>query len=244
MPWFRDLYADAVKNCGYALRPNEKLIALIYADYAGDADNPTNDVSWVSWPELSERTGIRSKDAINRALRSLERIGWLQLVQKKTQHRSARYRLVIPEHPEVRETYVWSDEAEPPEVREADDSAPPDVRETDGSPVDNTSSVVRETDHWEGSEVRETTPEVRETTPRGTPDVPDHSKETPTTNKPLALSTEPQTARDPDCRHTSWTVDGYCVACDRYEPCGDCRRLVKITPAGRCWQHQDHQAAS
>jgi hypothetical protein len=233
VPWFRDLYADAVKNCGYALRPNEKLIALIYADYAGDADNPRNNVSWVSWPELSEKTGIRSKDALNRALRGLEKTGWLKLKDKRTQHKSPRYWIVIPDHPEVRETYVWDGEELTPEVREAD-----------RCPVDNTASVVRETDHWDSSEVRETTPEVRETTPRGTPDVPDHSKENRTIKGVVGPGAQPQDARDPACPHRTWTHDHFCVKCDLHEPCADCRRLLKITPDGRCWQHQDHVAAS
>jgi hypothetical protein len=159
--WFRDKYADAVWETE-ALRPNEKLVALVYADHAGDKEKPDNDIAWVTWPRLSQWTGIRSKDGINRALRGLEAAGWLVEIEKRRQHRSARYRLVIPECPEVRETYVWEE---------------PEVRETDLSEQESNRPDVRDTDHWDSPEVRETTPEVRETTPRGTRDGPDFSKE-------------------------------------------------------------------
>lgn len=240
MPWFRDKYADAVRDCGYALRPNEKLIALTYADHAGDPEKPMNDVSWVSWPRLSEQTGIRSKDAINRALRHLEKRGWLVLVEKKTQHKSPRYRLVIPENPEVRETYVW----EEPEVRETDLS---EVRETDVSEVRETdvsaTPDVRLADICDTPEVRETTPEVRETTTSGTPDGPDPSTDTSTTDDPQSLDSNHRTREKPRCLHR-WTADGDCLVCHRHEPCPDCRRLARISDTIRCHQHQDHQEAS
>lgn len=233
MPWFRDLYADAVRDCGYALRPNEKLVALVYADHAGDPEKPLNDVSWVSWPRLSEQTGIRSKDALNRALRHLEKRGWLVLVSKRTQHKSPRYRLVIPENPEVREAYVWKE----PEVRETDVS---DVREADVSADPD----VRLADICDTPEVRLATPEVRETTPRRTPDVPDPSTDPSTTDKPPIPRPQPQDARTkPRCRH-KWTADGDCLNCKRYEPCPECRRLARINDTIRCHQHQDHQEAS
>ncbi|WBQ02998.1 hypothetical protein [Kribbella sp. CA-293567] len=253
MPWFRDKYAEAVWGSD-SLRPNEKLVALTYAEYAGDETKPDKDDAWVTWAELSLRTGLRSKDAINRALRGLEAAGWLIQLTKARQHKSPRYRLVIqntnlratydradePEDPAVREAYP----SDPVEVRLADGSESPEVREADACPVDNPTPEVRLTDNWTAPEVRDTDSGVRETTPRGTRGVPNNSKETLTIKAVLGSGTEPQDARAPDCRHTSWTVDGYCVRCDRHEPCGDCRRLLKVTPDGRCWQHQDQAAAS
>ena len=234
MPWYRDQYADAVWECE-SLRPNEKLVLLTYADHAGDPENPANDVAWVSWPRMSQRTGIRSKDTLNRAVRYLEKRGWLVLAEARRQHRSPRYRLVIPPNPEVRETYVW----EEPEVRETDDrpvdNQAPEVREADVSAV----SEVRLTDVSETPEVRETTPEVRETTARGTGNGPDPSTDPSTTDNPLIPEQKPQDAHDPGCPHRRFTRDGHCIACDHYEPCPDCRRLIRIKPTMRCYQHQE-----
>jgi hypothetical protein len=237
VPWFRDTYADAVRDCGYALRPNEKLVALVYAEHAGDPKNPANDVSWVAWGRLSEQTGIRSKDALNRAVRHLEKRGWLVLVEPRRQHRSPRYRIRVPDQPDVRDTYVWDG----PEVREPDDSAPvenpPEVRETDLSEH----PAVRPTDHSHPPEVRETTPDVRETTPRGTPHGPDPSTDPSTTDKPPSLERNHKPRAS--CRH-KWTADGWCLKCDRHEPCSDCRHLARINDTIRCHQHQDHQESA
>lgn len=234
MPWYRDQYADAVRDCGYALRPNEKLVALVYADHAGDPEKPGNDVAWVSWPRLSEQTGIRSKDALNRAVRHLEKRGWLVLAEGRRQHKSPRYRIAIPANPEVRETYVWEES----EVRETDhcsvDNQAPEVRGTDVSAV----SEVRLADICDNPEVRETTPEVRETTLRGTRDVPDPSTDPSTTDNPPALSAQPQDAR-PVCKHPHWTADGDCVKCGHHDPCPDCRRLARINPTMHCYRHQE-----
>lgn len=231
MPWFRDLYEEAVWESD-SLRPNEKLVAKVYADHAGNPEKPDNDVSWVVWRRLSQRTGIRSKDALNRAVQGLVASGWLVLVEGRKQWRSPRYRLVIPTPSEVRGTDHCEQE-----------KAPPEVRETDDNPVDEGTSEVRLADNYEGAEVRETTAEVRQTTTRGTADGPDSSKDSSTTDDPLALRPQPQNAKPP-CRHVTWTFDHYCVACDLYEPCADCRRLARIGPHMRCHQHQAHQAAS
>lgn len=102
--WFRDTYADAVWGPN-ALRPLEVLVALAYARFAGDRTDPDNDVSWVTWTTLSELTGIRSKDALNRAIHGLVDGGWMVQVEPPRQHYSPRYRLVIPPNPEVRATY-------------------------------------------------------------------------------------------------------------------------------------------
>lgn len=154
-------FADAVWE-SEALTTNERIVALAYADHAGAGDSPF-DVAWVDWNRLSQRTGIRSKDAINRAMRGLISAGWLELVEPKRQHRPARYRLVIPDRPDVRVTYLWTD------------------------------SEVRETDSCDPSDVRETTPEVRETTARGTAGVPDPPTDPPTDPRPMAdVGAQPQ----------------------------------------------------
>jgi len=241
VPWFRDLYAAAVWDCE-ALRPNEKLVALVYADHAGDPENPGNDVAWVVWRRLSGRTGIRSKTALSNALKGLQAAGWLVLIEGRKQHYSPRYRLVIPERPEVRETYVWDGEQEPAEVHEADNS-----------PVENPAPEVHETDNWESSEVapvdnnpapvvHETTPVVHETTARGPRNGPDFSNNPSTTDNPPSLDSNHRT-RETTCKH-KWTADGDCLHCSRHEPCPDCRRLARIGPDIRCYQHQDHQEAS
>jgi hypothetical protein len=239
VPWFRDQYADAVRDSKYALRPNEKLVALIYADHAGDPENPGNDVAWVSWGRLSEQTGIRSKDALNRAVRHLEKRGWLQLVEARKQHRSPRYRLVIPDEPEVRAAYVWDGS----EVREEDLSTPVDNPASGTGDVPLKESSGTPDGHLELSEVRETTPEVRETTSRGTPDGPD-----PSTNPSTTPISGPETSNyrpraKPKCKH-QWSVDHYCSFCQRHEPCPDCRRLARINDTIRCHQHQPAQEAS
>lgn len=109
--WPRDAYVEAVWE-SETLRPNERLVAYAFARYAGSTD-----VAWCSWDELRRRTGIRSRDAINRALGGLLNAGWLVEVEHSRQHYSARYRLAIPPQgsvkrtaepvPGVRETDVW-----------------------------------------------------------------------------------------------------------------------------------------
>lgn len=243
MPWFRDEYSQKVWECD-SLRPNEILVALAYADHAGDPDNPSNDIAWVVWRRLSQRTGIRSKDALSRALQGLVAAGWMELVEARKQHRSPRYRLMIPEFPEVRQTYDCETDENESEVRL------PNIR-----PVDNQGPEVREADNWMDSEValtdnsatpevRETDPVVRETTARGTRGRPDFSTEPqPDTSTPVS-SAQPQDAR-PVCNHPHWTADHDCVKCGHHEPCPDCRRLLRIGPHMRCHRHnEDHLEAS
>lgn len=114
MKRFRDRYTDALWKPN-ALRPNETLVALAYAKYAGakaiDGEQSREDVSWVTWATLSDMTGIRSKDALNRAVKGLIESGWMTPFEQRRQHRAPRYQLVIPTHPEVRLTY-HSDETQ------------------------------------------------------------------------------------------------------------------------------------
>ncbi|WP_083427372.1 helix-turn-helix domain-containing protein [Geodermatophilus obscurus] len=93
MSWPRDAWTDAVWN-STTLKPLERLVALVYAKYAGDSD-----IAWVTFPVLMQRTGL-SRDAASRALRGLESKGWLVLVERARQHHSARYRLQIPTVPD------------------------------------------------------------------------------------------------------------------------------------------------
>lgn len=242
MPWFRDEYAEAVWECA-SLRPNEKLVALTYADHAGNPEKPGNDVAWVVWRRLSERTGIRSKTSLSRAVRGLEAAGWLVLAEGRKQHYSPRYRLVIPKQPEVRETYVWEGDPSTSEVAEVDncyvDNQPPEVHEEDNRPL----SEVAEMDNSADPVVHEMTPEVAEMTSRGSGSGPDLSYNLSTTDNPGTSSAKPQTAR-PVCKHPHWTADDDCVKCGHHEPCRDCRRLSRIGPHMRCHQHQPQQEAS
>lgn len=61
-------------------------------------------MSWCTWEELRRRTGIRSRDSLSRAITGLVSGGWLVVVEKARQHRSARYRLVIPTLPSSPDT--------------------------------------------------------------------------------------------------------------------------------------------
>lgn len=110
---FRQQYQDALwaEN---ALRPNELLVALAYAKYAGAKDPRTgekapDDVAWVEWVTLSTLTKIRSRDALNRATRGLVDAGWMRQVEAARQHRAPRYQLTIPTRPDARLCIVVPD---------------------------------------------------------------------------------------------------------------------------------------
>ncbi|GAA4075664.1 hypothetical protein ACFFOS_27460 [Nocardioides kongjuensis] len=107
---FRSRYSDAIWAPN-ALRPNEKLVALTYIRYAGAKDPRTgeiadDDVSWVDSVTLAEHTGIRSRDTLHRALKALVEAGWMVQIEAARQYRSPRYRLTIPDRPDVRFTYT------------------------------------------------------------------------------------------------------------------------------------------
>lgn len=239
MPWFRDTYAEAVWECA-SLRPIEKIVALTYAQHAGaPKPKPDSDVSWVVWRRLSQLTGIRSKTTLSKVTRALEAAGWMVLVEGKKQHKSPRYQLVIPENPEVRETYVWDGDQEPPEVHELD-IKPVDIPPAEVQELDN--SEVREMDNSAPPVVHELAPEVQEMTARGSGTGPDSSKDTSTTH-PGTQDTNHRTPAKPTCKH-KWTADGDCLHCERFEPCPECRRLARYNDTIRCHQHQDHQEAS
>lgn len=89
--WHRDVWFDAVWDSD-GPKPNERLLAYTFARYAG-----RKRVTWCPWNELQKRSGIKSRDAIHRAIRGLVEGGWLVEVQRARQYYSARYELTIPE---------------------------------------------------------------------------------------------------------------------------------------------------
>lgn len=111
--WPRDLWLDALWEAEH-LRPNERLVAHVFARYAG-----RETTTWCSWDELRRRTGLRSRDAIWRALQGLLTAGWLAGVSPPRQHSSAVYRMTGP---------AGSGFSAGPDVRLTDVS---EVRETD-----------------------------------------------------------------------------------------------------------------
>jgi biotin operon repressor len=123
--WPRDLWLEAIWE-DEAVKPYERVVAHVYARYAGKGET-----TWCSWDELRRRTGIKSKDAIWRAVSGLKKAGWLIEESPARQHRSAVYRLTSPlagivvgvrlpdlyPVPDIRETDPWTSSADP-EVRE------------------------------------------------------------------------------------------------------------------------------
>lgn len=140
--WPRDKWLEAIWESD-VLTANERCVAYVYARYAGKLD-----ISWCVWDELRKRSGIKSRDAINRAIKGLLAGGWLELTEPARQHYSARYRLTIPQQ-SARRT---------PEPVDGAPSSTGNGRLTGR----RTAPVVRETDC---PVVRETTPVVRETDP-------------------------------------------------------------------------------
>lgn len=87
--WPRDIWLDAIWDCP-DVKPNERAVAYAYARYAG-----ASDTTWCPWDELKRRTGIRSRDALSRAISGLIEAGWIVEVERARQHYSARYRLTV-----------------------------------------------------------------------------------------------------------------------------------------------------
>jgi hypothetical protein len=69
--WPRDLWLEAIWE-DESLKPNERQVAYVYSRYAG-----RQDTTWCAWAELRRRTGLRSRDAVWRAIQGLQKAGWL-----------------------------------------------------------------------------------------------------------------------------------------------------------------------
>jgi len=119
-PWHRDVWMDAVWDS--TLKPNERAVAYAFYRYAGNKKT-----SWCTWEELIRRTGIKSRNGVWLALKSLIELGWLEESEKARQHYSARYKLVIPP---VQESPVGTPETSPtgtpedPDVPHGDPDVP------------------------------------------------------------------------------------------------------------------------
>lgn len=87
-PTARHVWRDHVWDDS-GLTPTERLVALAFEKYA------SAELVWVSQPELMRITGLKRTAALN-SVRSLQRLGWLELVEKQQQHRAPRYRLTLP----------------------------------------------------------------------------------------------------------------------------------------------------
>lgn len=96
--WPRDIWIDAMWN-NDALKPNERVVAYAYYRYAG-----SKRTTWCAWNELRARTGIKSRDALNRAIKGLIDGGWLREAKSARQHYSAIYRMTIPAQQSVSRT--------------------------------------------------------------------------------------------------------------------------------------------
>lgn len=87
--WWRHRWLDAMANA--KVKPGPRLVAYVYADFAREQRR-----SWVSTDQLVMATGFSRRAAINHRS-TLVADGWLVEIEKATQHRSARYAMVIPE---------------------------------------------------------------------------------------------------------------------------------------------------
>jgi hypothetical protein len=155
--WPRELWLDAIWE-DPDVKPNERTVAYAYARFAGGGAT-----SWCSWDQLRRRTGIKSRDAIWRALSGLVDAGWLSMVDRPRQHRSAVYRLTVPlETPGVRE-------ADASEVRQPDcwkSQGSPAVREIVASSPGNRDQVSGKQDAINQIEKSEERSDLRRATAR------------------------------------------------------------------------------
>lgn len=118
-----------------ALRPLEKLVALVYAKHAGAGIERV----WVTFDTLVAHTN-QSRSAASRALHGLRDKGWLIEVEKARQHRAARYRLNVPSRTEDGRLSRTGDERLSESSRPSEDIQPsisgsPAVREMDENPT-------------------------------------------------------------------------------------------------------------
>ena len=87
----RDRWAEAVWRSD--LPAADKLVALAYADHARDGLGSV----WVTVERLVERTSL-SRSGVMKCLNRLRDAGWMVVAEPSRQHRSTRYRLLVPDH--------------------------------------------------------------------------------------------------------------------------------------------------
>ena len=85
----RDRWAEAVWRS--TLPAADKVVALAYADHARDGLGSV----WVAVDRLVERTSL-SRSGVMKCLNRLRASGWMAVAEPSRQHRSTRYRLLIP----------------------------------------------------------------------------------------------------------------------------------------------------
>jgi hypothetical protein len=89
-PSHAQLYRDAVWDSELAVA--QRMVALVYADHARGTE-----YSWVVYPRLLQRSGIRSNATVAAAIRALVVAGWLvEAGHPLGNPRSVLYRLTIP----------------------------------------------------------------------------------------------------------------------------------------------------
>ena len=90
-PTPRQLWADAVWE-DTTLSPHEKLVALLFAKFAGKGIESV----FVSRRVIQRYTGI-GRTKVNEVVTSLDDRGWLDRVEKERAQRAPRYRLRVPD---------------------------------------------------------------------------------------------------------------------------------------------------
>lgn len=118
------------------LEPMQKLVALAFEKYAGTGI----DEVWVSWPELMRLTGL-SRDTVNRALKVLGPAGWLVVIERARQHRSARYALRIPLQQSNSRTPQQSDHQTADFPQQYDSRTPEPLQQSDPAPQQSDPAV-------------------------------------------------------------------------------------------------------
>lgn len=86
----RDRWAEAVWRS--TLPAADKVVALAYADHARDGLGSV----WVTVERLVERTSL-SRSGVMKYLNRLREAGWMAVAEPSRQHRSTRYRLLVPD---------------------------------------------------------------------------------------------------------------------------------------------------
>ena len=86
----RDRWAEAVWRS--TLPAADKVVALAYADHARDGLGSV----WVTVERLVERTSL-SRSGVMKCLNRLREAGWMAVAEPSRQHRSTRYRLLVPD---------------------------------------------------------------------------------------------------------------------------------------------------